>query len=276
MPSRCRRIAFTAIALALMPLLAGAQPPDRPVPPTRINPSAADIPRSALQHRSTGSPVMSPAGAVTDADVGDADSFGRNLTWLGVDDMSVMLMADCAGSNPGTSCQELGPAGTSTSFAFEDLGHISLPARATHSMLCYWFSPFLQITYDNPTAAPVVAALNYSPTLTVENPVLDDPALIDPNTGLPFGGRLTAGMTSMEYFEKPLPAGGRIFELTRDSTVCIAGFLTREGLVMNYGLTESQARQFFREPTTVRLNISGNARYVGDAWLYFGFRIIGD
>ena len=212
----------------------------------------------------------------TDAEVGDADSFGRNVRWLGVADMNVTLADDCTGTDPEGGCQVLAPGAAVTSFAFEDLGHIELPEKASHSLLCHWFSPVLDIDYSNPGATPVVARLYYNPTLTVENSVLATPGLIDPTTGLPFGGRLRTSMTASERFEVPLPPGTSLSERQRDSAVCIAGFLTRKSLVEFYGLSEAQAKEFFRRPTTVRLNITGSAQYVGFASLYFGLRIVGD
>ena len=99
---------------------------------------------------------------------------------------------------------------------------------------------------SEPTAAPVVARLSYSPTLTIENPVLADPALIDPSTGLPFGGSLVTGMTSSERFEVPLAPGQQLFERSRDSAVCIAGFMSRKTLMLTYGLSEAQAKDSSR------------------------------
>ena len=69
---------------------------------------------------------------------------------------------------------------------------------------------------------------HYTPTVTIENSVLDDPSLIDPTTGLPFGGQLLTGMTSSQHFDMPLPATTHITERTRDSAVCIAGLISRE------------------------------------------------
>jgi len=218
--------------------------------------------------------VVSKAGPSA-ADVGDADSFGRTLTWLGLTDAWIELAADCSGSEA-ERCQPLAPAPATTTFAFDDVGHVTLPRNAANSLLCYWFSPFLQIDYANPTAAPAVAQLSYVPTVTVENPVLDDPALIDPNTGLPFGGSLLTGMTSSERYEVPLAAGQHSFQRDRDSAVCIAGLVSKQSLVQNYGLSDALARQFFKKPTTLRLNIHGSAQFVGDASLYFGLRIVGD
>lgn len=235
----------------------------------------ADLVPSARDLRLTRAKApVAAAYAVTPEDVGDVDSFGRNLRWLGVTNAFLTLAETC--DDPAAACQVLNPSPASTSFSFTDTVRIRLPAKATHSLLCYWFSPVLQVTYANQTAAPVVARLTYLPTLTVTNPVLDDPALIDPTTGAPFGGRLTTGMTSSERFEVPLDPGVQITERTRDSAVCIAGFLNRRTLIDQFGLTEAQATQFFKKPTTVSLDVQGNAQHVRFASLVFGLRIIGD
>jgi hypothetical protein len=218
-------------------------------------------------------PGATPASPTPDG-TGDPDSFGRSLQWLGLADGEVDLLDDCTGDT--FACQTLTPAPGVTNFSYSDLGHITLPARAAHSLLCYWFSPFLTISYGNDSAASVVARLNYTPTVTIENPVLDDPSLIDPTTGLPFGGELLTGMTSAERFEVPLPAATHITERTRDSAVCIAGLISRSTLVELYGLSDAQARDFFRHDMTLRLNVSGSAQYVDAATLYFGWRLVGD
>ena len=46
--------------------------------------------------------------------------------------------------------------------------------------------------------------------------------------------------------------------------------------VLDAGLTAAQAKEFFKRPTTVRLNVRGQVQYVDSATLYFGLRIIGD
>jgi hypothetical protein len=258
MSARNSRSLLLATLLLAAPLVSAA--------PRHAGPEAsADVP---TRHAAKGGP--------SDAEVGDADSFGRNVKWLGVADMNVTLVDDCSGTDPESRCQVLAPGAGVTAFEFEDIGHIALPERASNSLFCHWFSPVLDISYANPTAAPVVARLTYNPSLTVENPVLATPGLIDPTTGLPFGGRLRTSMTASERFEVPLPPGMALSERQRDSAVCIAGFLTRKSLVELYGLSEAQAREFFRRPTTVRLNLSGSAQYVQFASLYFGFRIVGD
>lgn len=242
----------------------------------------ADIPASSHQRKlslsaaKVAAPISISAAAVSDEDVGDSDSFGRNLRWLGLADMAVELTDTCPSTDPDAGCQVLNPAPAFTPFAFEDLGRITLPGKSTHSLLCYWFSPVLTVRYANPTANPVLARLRYSPALTIENPVLATPGLIDPTTGLPFNGKLLTGMTSSELFEVPLAPGVAFTERTRDSAVCIAGFISRKSLADTYGLSDAQIKEFFKKPTTVRMNISGSAQYVESASLYFGLRIIGD
>ncbi len=174
------------------------------------SPLDIDVPgRSADMTVPHGAPPAAKAGNTQAAspspgDVGDADSFGRSLQWLGLADGEVDLAADCTGDT--FPCTVLAAPPAVTSFSYTDLGHITLPARAAHSLLCYWFSPFLTIGYGNDGVTPVVAQLNYTPTVTIENPLLDDPSLIDPTTGLPFGGQLLTGMTSQEHFQVPLLA----------------------------------------------------------------------
>jgi hypothetical protein len=263
------RLSLLASALMFACTFASAAPP-------RASAVAGDIAGSAdIRLPGPTARTAAPKAGPSAADVGDADSFGRSLNWLGLADAWIELTADCTGSDA-DRCQELAAAPATTTFAFDDVGHVTLPRNAANSLMCYWFSPYLQVDYANPTTTAAIAELSYVPTVTVENPVLDDPALIDPNTGLPFGGSLLTGMTSSARYEVPLAAGQHSLQRDRDSAVCIAGLISRQSLMQNYGLSDAQARQFFRKPTTLRLNVHGSAQFVGDASLYFGLRIVGD
>ncbi len=236
--------------------------------------------RLALKARDVVSAKSAPAKAAapTIEEVGDVDSFGRNVIWLGLTSTFINLSDSCPTDpeNPDELCQVLAPAPGFTSFNFEDAARMTLPGKSAHSLLCYWFSPVLTVNYANLGATRTFGRFRYTPTLTVENPVLDNPALIDPTTGAPFGGKLLTSMTSSENYQVPLEPGVAFTERTRDSAVCMAGLLTRRSLIENYGLTETQAKEFFKQPTTIRLNVSGSAQNVGFASLVFGLRIVGD
>ncbi|MFZ5656039.1 MAG: hypothetical protein ACOY37_03085 [Pseudomonadota bacterium] len=269
-----RPLAFTALVLGIAALALAASGV-RATHPAPV-PDAADLlPPPAQLRLGRAAPAAGASMGLAVEDVGDVDSFGRALRWLGVANAFMTLAPGCGPAEP-MPCQALAPGPASTAFDFTDAVRIRLPAKATNSLLCYWFSPVLTVNWRNATASPVVGRLVINPTLTVENPVLDDPALVDPTTGAPFGGRLETGMTASERFEVPMAPGVAFTERTRDSAVCIAGFLTRRSLIEAYGLTAAQADAFFRKPTTVRLNVRGTAQHVASASLVFGLRIIGD
>lgn len=232
----------------------------------------------AAAHASAAPKLAARAAGPTPEDVYDVDSFKRSVTYLGLASAFINLSDTCPTdpANPDELCQVLAPAPAFTSFNFPDAARIVLPAKSSHSILCYWFSPLLTVNYANFGATPAYGRLRYSPTLTIENPVLDDPALIDPTTGAPFGGQLLTSMSASESFVQPLDPGVNFTERTRDSAVCMAGFVSKKALVDSYGLTDAQARAFFNKPTTIRLNVSGQAQNVGFASMVFGLRVMGD
>lgn len=226
----------------------------------------------------TAKPVPPPAPP-TDADVGDAASFGRNVRWLGLTAAYVQASTDCpsiVSEDPTALCQQITDLAVNTPFAFNDIASIKLPANASNSLLCHWFSPRVAITFFNPTANPVPGRYSYNPTLTVENPVLNDPGMIDATTGLPFNGKLSTSMSASESVQVVVEPAIPISQNLRDSVVCQAGLLSKKALVETYGLTATQANSFFASPTTVRLNVSGSSRFVDYALYSFGLRIVGD
>ncbi len=222
--------------------------------------------------------AASRAPAPTVEDVYDVDSFKRDVVFLGLGSAFINLSDTCPTDpeNPDELCQVLNPAPAGPNDNFQDAARIKLPPKSAHSLLCYWFSPLLTVNYANFGATPALGRFRYSPTLTIENPVLDDPALIDPTTGVPFGGKLLTSMSSSESFQVPLNPGTNFTERTRDSTVCMAGFVSKRALIDNYGLTEAQAKEFFKQSTMVRLNVTGQTQNVGFASMVFGLRIVGD
>jgi len=251
------------------------------VPAVRADRSAAQ--RSAprlVAKAAADKPISIRADVPTVEDVYDVDSFRREVVFLGLTSAFVTLEDTCAPPDPAIPeqfCQTINPTpGATTGFSYTDMARIKLPPKSANSLLCYWFSPVVSVTYSNPTAVRATAQFRYTPTLTVENPVLADPALIDPTTGAPFGGQLLTSMTSSEIYQVPLEPGVAFTERTRDSAVCMAGLLSKRALIDTYGLTEAQAVEFFKQPTTIRMNVTGTARYVAFAGLTMGLRVVGD
>src|SRR5262245_30626020 len=112
-----------------------------------ITPAAEAAPRASVekspdvlrpQHaKKSGARLLAPlaaggvaaAAAPTVDDVGDADSFGRNVTYIGMTQTdSVTLSPDCTGSDPEVErCIIANPAPAPTSFNESDLAIINLP-----------------------------------------------------------------------------------------------------------------------------------------------------
>ena len=251
-----------------------------------VRPQQRLLAQRASQVSTAAAPLRAPVSAklappiydVTPDDVYDVDSFGRYVKWLGLASAFVNVQTGCAKpTTPDEFCQELNTTpGAITAFSFNDAARIKLPKYASNSLLCYWFSPVLNVTYSNTGATRAIGRFRYSPTLTIENPVLDDPALIDPTTGAPFGGKLLTSMTSSESFQEVLEPGVTLSERSRDSTLCMGGFVSHRALIENYGLTPAQADAFFESPTTIRMNVSGSVQYVSNASMVFGLRVVGD
>jgi hypothetical protein len=222
--------------------------------------------------------------APTDAEVGDAESFGRNVRWIGLlQSGNVSLQPDCTPvpgdppPGPDDRCVTLNPAPAVTSFDLPDIGRIKLPARASSSLLCHWLTPIAFYTLQNTTGVfQPNAQFRLQPYLVIENPVLADPALIDPATGLPFGGRIETGFAASYRDSTSLQPGERQSRQWSESRTCIAGFMSKRNLVEGYGLTDAQARNFFRSEMTLRFGLRGSASLVAGANVIYGLRVMGD
>lgn len=237
---------------------------------------SADVLQPA-QLRKAPSLLLAPAAAPTAEDVGDPDSFGRNVTYLGLTQtLGVIVSPDCTGSDPTIErCVVGAPAPASTAFNESGLAVMNLPAKATRSLMCFTLTPFVSAHWANNLATPATAEFTASAVITIENEVLDDPALINPGTGLPFGGSLTLPLSTYHdaHTLQPGEIDSKTLFLTR---ACIAGLVSRRALVENYGLTDLQAAQFFKKPMTLRFGSRGSVTLAEFANYFYGIRLYGD
>lgn len=216
--------------------------------------------------------------AVTREEVGDADSFGRNVKWLGLVAGSIQLSTDCTpppGSPPNPNCVTVAPSPALTTFDVPDIASITLPGKSSNSLLCHWQTPILFYFGSNNTGAPQTLQINVSPTYRIQSEVLDDPGLINPGTGLPYGGEI---QTRLLAVIKSHTIGPGEFESEYDSgtRMCIASIISKHALINQYGLSPAQANQFFKKPITITMGISGQTRMIESASVYFGTRFVGD
>ncbi len=244
--------------------------------------AAAEKPDGDLMKpRKAGARVAPSAAGVTVEDVGDVHSFGRSVRFIGLGQSgSVVLASDCTpdpGFPPGPDdrCIVVAPAPAVTVINERDIGRLTIPGKSTNSLFCHWLTPIAGYTFGNPTAGNASTFIRITPTFTVENEVLNDPTLIDPATGLPYGGSFEVGLGTFRDSTNLDPGQSETnqMNLTR---VCIAGMISKRNLVESMGLTEAQASEFFKKPTTIRFHLSGNARFVDFASILYGLRLVGD
>lgn len=212
-------------------------------------------------------------------DVGDADSFGRPVRWLGLASSKLLIMRDdCTlqpGEDPDMLCLQTNPNG-SKSGEFRDVAHMTLPAHSVNSLLCHWLTPTMAATFENYSGYDDrVARLMLQPTITVENEILNAPGLIDPETGLPLNGKLDVYASSSQI-NALLDNGEQLPQRLNSTRTCIGGYLNKRSLVEVYGLTEAQASEFFNKPTTVRLNMTVYSSLVSYAGVSYAVRFVGD
>ncbi|SFN59466.1 hypothetical protein [Dokdonella immobilis] len=223
------------------------------------------------------------AKSVSVDDVGDADSFGRNVTYIGLAQTgNVNLQSDCTPlpgdppPGPDDRCITLGAAGTPTNFDERDIGRISLPKNATKSLICFGVTSFPLWNYFNPDPSPVTGRFRFLNGFTIENELLDDPALIDPTTGLPFNGAIELPLGSPVLEFVTLQPGESDLKRTITSRTCIGGLVSKRSLAESYGLPPNIVDKFFKKPITIRLNLSGSMTYVDSANIFYGVRFYGD
>ncbi len=253
--------------------------------------AAASAAKPGVDHEEFSAEIEQMRGASTqakaspsDAEVGDANSFGRNAKWAGLlQSGSVSLSADCTpvpgdpAPGPDDRCVTLNPAPAATSYDFPDIGRMTLPRRTANSLLCHWLSPVAFYSFRNATGVPQPnAQFRLSPYVDVYSEVLNDPALIDPTTGAPFGGKLQTGFAASYIDSKSMAPGDRELQRFSESRTCIAGFMTKRALIEVYGLTEAQARDVFRNEITLRLGLRGSATLVDGASVLYGLRVMVD
>lgn len=273
-----RKPLFIAVAVAALAAPAAQADPDSRFhsPPVAETLKAARLAAARADYQEKIGDITT--AAVTKEEVGDADSFGRNVKWLGLVAGSIQLDTDCTpppDSPPNPNCVTVAAAPGFTPFSVPDIASITLPARSSRTLLCHWQTPIVSYFANNSTGASQSLQLTARPTYRIESEVLDEPGLVDPNTGLPYNGVIETSLSAINQ-SRTLGDGEFESELITGARMCIASIISRDALIGVYGLTPNQATRFFRRPITITMGITGSSRMVEGASIYFGTRFVGD
>jgi hypothetical protein len=253
----------TAIVLATSPMAQARKPSERELA------ARQEIRAAKVEATAVGS------------EVGDPDSFGRNVRYIGtMQSGTITLSSDCTpdpSSPPGPDdrCITTAPAPLLTPIHVTDVGRVVIPGRATHSLICHWQTPIVVYGFQNPTGVfQADGRFVVTPTYTIQNEVLNDPALLDPATGLPYGGQFEVGLSGIRR-ERGLQPGESQVEREGGTRACIGGIVSAQ-MLRGMGLTEAQVTEFFKHDTVITMNMTGQAKFVEFASIIYGVRFVGD
>ena len=246
----------------------------------------SNIPKIAVFALSTLAVVTGLRAGPTAADVGDAESFGHPALYMGATSGFVTLAATgtCPAPTPtpspapngDTFCDELNPAPAQTNFSHDNICRINLPKKATRTVIYPVLNIFLNYQLQNSTGVDQPQGLlRFNAGISIQSAALNDPACVDPGTGLPCGGKLTLLFDYNYRDDRSMKDGDR--QRLRETLVRAGNTgLTRAQLQALLGLTPAAVDALFTGPMTVRLDISGAAKMVTDASITCNMRLFGD
>jgi hypothetical protein len=225
------------------------------------------------------------AGPPSAADVGDVDSFGQNAHYMGAASGFITLSDACPSPTPtpvppatpdDNQCFNLNPPPAVTAFSAQNICRINLPKNSTKDIIYPVLNFFTNYQLQNSTGVPQPQAIfNYSATLTIVSAVLNDPSIIDPNTGLPANGQLIFVFYPDQFrVDRSLAVDERIRTRLDYARAGNAG-ITKAGLVAS-GLSQHVVDDLFKNPMTIRMDVTGTAKFVTDASVTCNMRLFGD
>jgi hypothetical protein len=232
-----------------------------------------------VQEKRKGEPERFERLAVTDAEVGEADSFNKNAKFFGTATAGVVVVYfSCAEADlgfplgPDDRCLQITDPTTTTIGTFNDIGRITIPGKKADNVIYGIGNTSISYFLLNSGGTATSGSISYVPSVTIESEALNDPAAVDPSTGLPMNGSFTTSGFGSKFQSTSLQPGQ--FESISDS-YSRAG--TR-GFSRNYfaalGLPQHVINELYKRPMTIRLNVTVRARRVEDATIFFSIRFL--
>lgn len=219
------------------------------------------------------------------ADVGEPDSFGKNVKFLGSAvsgtiyvyhscDPQVLLDELQLTLSPDDRCLAAANGGASASATFTDIGRITIPGRSADNVIYFIANNTISHDLQNNFANGLPVFFTYSPRVTIESAALNDPAALDPVTGQPLNGSLTVGISGTKQFIRTVPAGE--FEFFNDtySTAATRGFA--RSYFADLGLPPTVVNNLYRQPMTIRLGMRVSVRNIFLGQYFYTMRFMGN
>ena len=217
-------------------------------------------------------------------DVGDADSFGHQMKFMGAASGFVTLSTDpCPSPTPAPSppstannnqCFQLNSAPTPTTFDAQDIARIKLPKDATKDNIYPVFNLFLNYQLQNSTGAPQQGLFRFVAYMIIESTVLNDPSVIDPGTGNPANGKLTFEFDYTYRDDRNMQDGDR--QRIQIMLPRVGNTGVNKQQLLQQGIPPMIVDKLFHSEMTIRMSVTGTARNCTDALITGNMRLFGD
>jgi hypothetical protein len=233
------------------------------------------------------------ASIASPADFNDTASFGKNAKFLGslyagtlfvyrscdpqilLDELATVLAPDdhCIVHNSTT------PMVTTT--VFDPVWQITIPANSVDNVIY----PMLNNTvgYDATPGLSTTgngfgggfASMRFTPVVIIESSALNDPAAIDPNTGLPMNGSYTASLPGTRV--KGFVVGADDFFSENDSYASVGGRGFSRVYFAALGLPQTVINNLFKRSMTLKFGIRADVNGpMQQAFFSYTFRLMGN
>ena len=190
----------------------------------------------------------------------------------------IRIRPNCAAVTlgPDDRCIEVNPADLS-GFAtgdFLNLGRITIPGRSVDNVVYFIPNNVFTVSSLNTSATPAYGSAGYFPYITIESDALNDPAAIDPSTGLPANGSLTLGILGARSTTKLFQPAEQNVDQIEYSTAATRGFA--RSYFADLGLPQHVIDRLYRLPMTIKLNLFVETNYVRFGFFRYSVRFMGN
>lgn len=213
----------------------------------------------------------------------DVASFGKAVTFMGlVGANRVELTSTGVCPTPTAECVTINPVTSGVLFEYDvtaDLGNITLSRHVVRQIsLIYQMTNIIyEYEFENTTAGTIPSAFfHFEPYVTLESnsPLLNDPACIDPNTGMACNGKAVIFLSAGQTSNRSLASGERDREhqsFTRAGSTGIG-----KQSLMTIGWPQATVDEIFDRAIIIRLHVKGSTRRVNDGFIKYELRLFGD
>lgn len=236
-----------------------------------------------LERKSKGTIDTESLLSVTD--VGEPDSFGKNAKFLGTAtsgivyiyyscDPAILLAELELTLGADDRCLALPTPGQSVTATFNDIGRIKIPKNSVDNVIYFIQSNLLNYDLSNPNANTVFSTFSYTPTYTIESDALNDPAAIDPTTGLPMNGSFTTGVGGSQFIFKSFAGDAQETIVDRYSSSATRGFA--RSYFADLGLPQNVINKLYNKPMTIKLNLRVRGNFIIFGQFGYSVRFLGN